>query len=269
MLPDDQQVIQIMREAATTLITPRFRQLREDEIQEKSPGDLVTIADLEAEKFLEEKLTALVPGSLVVGEEASEDSPEILERLKGDAPVWVLDPLDGTRNFAHGREPFAVIVAYCQGKETLMGWIHDPLTGETVWAAKGQGCWAGDKRLKLPTSPPFKYMKGSLSGSHAQRIKAVKGGPQSIRRLGCVGRDYMDLALGNIDFARYAFRLKPWDHAAGVLLHTEAGGYNHLIKADRSYHPDLTPAQALADNEIMILAPDRQTIEVITSMLHE
>jgi fructose-1,6-bisphosphatase/inositol monophosphatase family enzyme len=267
MLPDAQQVIQVMREVATTLITPRFRQLRDDEIKEKNPGDFVTIADLEAEKYLKGKLTALVPGSLVVGEEEAEVSPEILKRLNGDAPVWVLDPLDGTGNFAHGKEPFAVIVAYCQGGETLMGWIHDPLTGETVWAAKGQGCWAGDKRLKLPVSPLLKDMKGSLGKSHAKRLKAVQGGPQSARRLGCVGRDYMDLALGKIEFARYALCLKPWDHAAGVLLHTEAGGYNHLIKAGRSYHPDLIPAQAVENDEILMLAPDMQTIEVITFML--
>ena len=258
-----------MHEMATTLITPRFRQLRDDEIKEKSPGDFVTIVDLEAEKYLKEKLTALVPGSLVVGEEEAEVSPEILERLKGDTPVWILDPLDGTGNFVHGRKPFAVIVAYCQGREILMGWIYDPLTGETVWAAKGQGCWAGDKRLKLPASPRLKDMRGSLNKSHAKRIKAVEGGPQSARRLGCIGRDYIDLALGNIEFARYAFSLKPWDHAAGVLIHTEAGGSNHLIKAGRPYHPDLMPAQSEANNEIMILAPDMRTIEVITTMLND
>jgi fructose-1,6-bisphosphatase/inositol monophosphatase family enzyme len=269
MLPDAQQVIQVMREVATTYITPRFRQLRDDEIKEKFPGDFVTIADLEAEKYLKEKFTELVPGSLVVGEEEAEVSPEILERIKGDAPVWILDPLDGTGNFAHGREPFVVIVAYCQGRETLMGWIHDPLTDETVWAAKGQGCWAGDKRLKLRASPPLKNMKGSLGGSYAKRLKAVRGSPQSTQRLGCVGRDYMDLALGKIEFARYALCLKPWDHAAGVLLHTEAGGCNHLIKAGRFYHPDLIPAQAVANDEILMLAPDMQTIEVITSMLNK
>ena len=269
MLPDAQKVIQIMHDVATTLVTPRFRKLRDDEIKEKLPGDFVTIADLEAEKHLKEKLTALVPGSLVVGEEEAEVSPEILRRLKGDAPVWVLDPLDGTGNFARGREPFAVIVAYCQGRETLMGWIHDPITGETLWAAKGQGCWAGDKRLKLPASPPIKNMRGSLGESHAKRLKAAQGGPQYARRLGCVGRDYMDLALGKIEFARYSLCLKPWDHAAGVLLHTEAGGYNHLIKAGKPYHPDLTPAQAVANDEILMLAPDMQAIEVITLMLNK
>jgi len=269
MLPDAQKVMQIMQEAAKTLITPRFRQLRDDEIKEKSPGDFVTIVDLEAEKYLKENLTSLVPGSLVVGEEEVESNPKTLERLNGDAPVWLLDPLDGTGNFARGRKPFAVIVAYCERRETQMGWIHDVVTGETIWAAKGQGCWAGEKRLKLQAPRLLKDMRGSLSKNLAMRLKAVLGGPQSTRRLRCVGRDYIDLAMGNLDFARYSYCLKPWDHAAGVLLHSEAGGYNHLIKEGRPYHPDLMPTQAIVNDEVMLLAPDMGTIEVITSMLTE
>ena len=258
-----------MREVSKTLIKPRFRQLTDNEIKEKSPGDFVTIVDLEAEKHLKERLTSLVPGSLVVGEEEVESNPKILERLNGNAPVWLLDPLDGTGNFAHGRKPFAMIVAYCVRRETQMGWIHDVVTGETIWAAKGQGCWAGDKRLKLRGPPLLKDMRGSLSKYFAMRLKATPGSPQSTRRLRCVGRDYIDLVLGNLDFARYSYCLKPWDHAAGVLMHSEAGGHNHLIKEGGPYHPDLMPAQAVANDEVMLLAPDMNTIEVIASMLTE
>ena len=269
MLPDSQQVTEIMQRVAKTIIMPRFRQLRDNEIKEKSPGDFVTIADLESEKFLKKHLIKLVPGSLVVGEEGVDSSPLLLEHLRGNRPVWVLDPLDGTGNFANGRKPFVVIVAFCQSGETLMGWIHDPLTGETIWAGKGQGCWAGDKRLKLPYPPALKDMTGSLSKRYAERIQAIKGGPQYSRRIGCVGRDYIDLVLGNLNFARYSFHLKPWDHAAGVLLHSEAGGHNCLIKAAKSYYPALMPAEAITNNEVMILAPNMDTIEVIAHMLNE
>jgi len=269
MIPDSEKVIKIIRETAATLITPRFRQLSDGQVREKSPGDLVTIADVEAEKHLEAELTSLIPGSLVVGEEEAEDFPSVLERLKQDAPVWVLDPLDGTRNFAHGREPFAVIVAYCRGAETLMGWIHDPITDETVWAAKGQGCWKGHVRLTLPSAPPLDKMKGSLSGRVAKRLVPVQGAPRDISRVGCVGRDYMDLTLGRLHFARYAFRLKPWDHAAGVLMHGETGGVSRLLKTDRDYHPDLTPKEAEQANEVLMLAPDKATLESLATMLKD
>lgn len=268
MIPDIQKVIQIIRETAETLITPRFRQLNEGQVREKSPGDLVTIADIEAEKRLEAELTSLIPGSLVVGEEEAEDFPDVINRLKEEAPVWVLDPLDGTRNFAGGREPFAVIVAYCQAGETLMGWIHDPMVGETIWAVKGEGCWINDKRLLLGVPPPLAGMKGSLSGRVAKRLKGIKGAPTDIGRVGCVGRDYMDLALGRLDFARYAFQLKPWDHAAGVLLYTEAGGVSHLINEDREYHPDLTPEKARKADEVLMLAPDMERLMAISGMLN-
>lgn len=267
MLPDTEQVIEIIQDTASTLITPRFRQLKDGEVREKSPGDLVTIADVESEKQLEARLTALVPGSLVVGEEEAEDFPRILDRLKKDQPVWVLDPLDGTRNFANGREPFAVIVAYCQGGETLMGWIHDPMKKETIRAAKGEGCWMGKRRLILEPTPSLNKMTGSLSGRIAKRLSNKGGAPKDIKRVGCVGRDYMDLALGRLHFARYAFQLKPWDHAAGVLMHDEAGGVSRLLKADRNYHPDLTPAEAQKTEETLMLAPDRASLDRLSEML--
>ncbi len=269
MVPNTEQVIQIIQETAASLITPRFRQLSDGEVREKAPGDLVTIADVEAEKHLEAELTALVPGSVVVGEEEAENFPSVLDRLKRNEPVWVLDPVDGTRNFAHGREPFAVIVAYCRGGETLMGWIHDPIAGEIIWAGKGQGCWQGNTRLKLSSPPPIRDMKGSLSGRVAKRLKSVSDAPTDISRVGCVGRDYMDLALGRLHFARYAYHLKPWDHAADVLMHAEAGGTSQLIKTGVDYHPDLSPKVAGASNEILMLAPDMTTLESISTMLNE
>src|SRR5262249_31532208 len=108
---DPAAVIALMREVAATHILPRFRKLAAHEIHEKAPGNLVTIADLEAERALTPALTALIPGSLVVGEEAVAHDPAILDRLAGDDPVWVVDPVDGTQNFTKAVPCFAVIVA--------------------------------------------------------------------------------------------------------------------------------------------------------------
>jgi fructose-1,6-bisphosphatase/inositol monophosphatase family enzyme len=282
-LPDSSQVIEIMEAAAAAEIMPRFRHLSGDDIREKSPGDPVTVADIGSERYLSEHLTALVTGSLVVGEEGADDDPEILERIGGDAPVWILDPLDGTGNFSRGQTPFVVIVAYVEGGETRAGWIHDPVTGETISAAKGHGAYSNKKldakRLTVPAPPPLREMTGSLSKPVARRLKdlgdekdlasrsSATQRVRHIRRVNCVGRDYMDLALGDLHFSRYGFRLKPWDHAAGVLIHAEAGGYSRLVRSNTAYAPTLPSEQAMKTDEILFMAPDMASWETLTKML--
>ena len=80
----------------------------------------------------------------------------------------------------------------------------------------------------------------------------------SIRRVGSIGREYLDLALGNIQFAGFDATLKPWDHAAGVLIHTESGGYNRLGKSDNTYRPKLKFNQTKTSNETPILALNKK-----------
>ena len=256
-LPSFATVDAIIREVAADEIMPRFRELAAHEITEKNPGDIVTAADIAAEARLTAALGALVPGSAVVGEEAAEDDPGILRALGGEAPVWIVDPLDGTRNFAEGRACFAVIVAYCRGGETLAGWIHDPIAGVTTWTAVGEGAWMDGERLAAAPPVSIAEMRGSLGRKFRKRLeergKTRPGAvPASMSRLGCVGREYMDLAQGRLHFAQYAQRLKPWDHAAGVLLHREAGGFNQLTEGRGPYHPEPRIQYAT-----LLLAPDK------------
>jgi len=267
-LPDPQQVIDIVRDTAEKTILPRFRRLADEDISEKSPGDIVTIADVESEQRLEAALTKLVPGSRCVGEEAAENNPDVLRLLDGEAPVWVIDPLDGTRNFANGRSPFAVIVAYCLGGETLMGWIHNPVSGDMVWAGRGQGAWDGNGERRY-ISPPVAVsaMKGSLSKAGASKIVGAKGAPRHISRVGCVGQDYLDLSSGALHFARYAVTLKPWDHAAGVLIHQETGGYSCLVRSGKPYTPVLDADTARSDMEVLMMTPDIESWKQLASML--
>src|SRR5258706_1538626 len=112
---DVERVDRIIREVARTEIVPRFRMLRAGDIREKSPGNLVTAADMASEAALTRRLGEILPGAVVLGEEAAAEDEGLFGLLAGDAPVWIIDPVDGTINFAHGRPGFAVIVALVSG----------------------------------------------------------------------------------------------------------------------------------------------------------
>jgi fructose-1,6-bisphosphatase/inositol monophosphatase family enzyme len=273
MIPDSERVIQIMREVAAREIMPRFRNLEASDIAEKrNPSDLVTTADLEAERRLSAALTALESNSEVVGEEGAERDPGTLSLLGGEKPVWVIDPVDGTFNYARGRACFAVIVAFCMKGETLAGWILDPASDVVVSAIAGQGASITDergcRRLRVPNAKGIGDMSGSVGRRLGRLVKArrdsgLSGGPLKTVKYGCTGREYMDLAQGTLDFAQYT-RLKPWDHAAGVLIHAEAGGFNRLIESRASYRP-----QPRVMEETILLAPDEGSWEALHALFDE
>jgi fructose-1,6-bisphosphatase/inositol monophosphatase family enzyme len=267
MVPDRNRVIQIMREVAACEIMPRFRRLAHSDIAAKrNPSDLVTTADLEAERRLTVALTDFCPDSEVVGEEGAESNPDTLLLLGGEKPVWVLDPIDGTFNYAHGQACFAVIVGFCVQGETLAGWILDPITDTVVGAVAGEGAWivegGSHRKVSVSDAKCVETMAGSVGRRLARFIKTrrtlgLSGGPAKTVKYGCTGREYMDLAQGKLDFAQYT-RLKPWDHAAGVLIHTEAGGFNRITGSRARYRPGSRIME-----ETLLLAPDEATWEAL------
>ena len=226
-MPDEvsfERVGAILREAADTLIRPRFRHLDADAVTIKShANDLVTVADLETEVFLTRRLTDLLPGSQVLGEEAVYQAPETRKVLDGDAPVWIVDPVDGTANFANSNPRFAVVVALVVDGVTRAGWIHDPVPNRTIHAELGQGAWRGDTRLRVSEEVALVQMAGSVKkrGRVADHVLHVA-------RRGSAAHDYLDLVTGKLHFAHFK-KLMPWDHAAGVLIHAEAGGYGAMM----------------------------------------
>ncbi|MBI3512493.1 MAG: inositol monophosphatase, partial [Proteobacteria bacterium] len=163
-LPDAARVATIIREVAAAEILPRYQALRASDIREKAPGDFVTAADLASEAALTRRLTELVPGSVVLGEEAAAADPSVFDRLDGDAPVWVIDPVDGTINFAKGRPGFVVIVAWIHRGRTLAGWIHDPLASVMVTAERGGGTLGDGGRLHVAADTPLDAMVGAAYG---------------------------------------------------------------------------------------------------------
>ncbi len=261
--PDSRQVAEIMEAVARDIIVPRFRSLAAGEIREKEPGDLVTIADEESEARLEAELQALLPGSVVVGEEAAAEDPSVLDRLSGDAPVWIIDPLDGTANFAAGKENFAMIVALAHGGQTVAGWIHQPIAGRTGWAVAGQGTVIDGERTRVAAPTDIDKMRGFVSGpKYSGRfwpsVSRLRDAMASGRNLRCSGIEYLELASGLAHLC-VPVRLKPWDHAAGVLMHLEAGGFSALADGE-AYTP-------MVHEGLLILAPDAATWHIVRDML--
>jgi fructose-1,6-bisphosphatase/inositol monophosphatase family enzyme len=217
----------VMREAAERAIRPRFQALAAHEISEKAADDFVTVADREAEEILAEGLARLLSEAAIVGEEAAHADAGLLERLS-DPLCWIIDPLDGTHNFAHGKPPFGVLVALAENGVATGGWILDALSGRFCHAFAGQGAFVNGERVHARTTgrqPPVAAI--SLLFADAGRRESLKThiAPHyavvDIPR--CAAEQYPRLVLGENDVSIFE-RTYAWDHGAGVLFVNEAGG---------------------------------------------
>jgi fructose-1,6-bisphosphatase/inositol monophosphatase family enzyme len=246
---DLKTVADFIRETARLEIVPRFRALRPEEIREKKPGDFVTVADLAAERRLTQLLGDAMPGSVVLGEEAMAQDPARLDLLAGEAPVWVIDPLDGTGNFARGQVGFAVIVARVERGAVRAGWIYDPLGDVMAMAEAGGGAWSAGKRLAVAAETEPQLMRGAAygrtkAGLRASKVLADSGRIAGLRNLGCSGLEYLEVVLARTHFSLHS-RSLPWDHAAGMLITAEAGGVAGFLDGT-AYDPRITDRPVLA-----------------------
>ncbi|MDP9127574.1 MAG: inositol monophosphatase [Pseudomonadota bacterium] len=235
---DIDAVTTIIREVAAAFILPRFRNLQPGDTSFKIGDDPVTIADQEAELALSERLMGLLEGSKVVGEEAFSTNRGVLERISGPSPVWIIDPIDGTRNFVEGNTEFGVIVALAKQNQTIAGWLYDPTSAEVITAEKGAGAWYQGRKLKVaaPTtlSEASGFLCGELYGAGQKafgdnnigpRFKPIRAGIHEYPRL-LAGGPYFGATAPPIHFRASLRQSNPWDDAAGVLIHQEAGGYS-------------------------------------------
>jgi fructose-1,6-bisphosphatase/inositol monophosphatase family enzyme len=223
------QVEHLLRKVSEEIIEPRFAALQDDDVWMKSPGEVVTIADEEAERVLTVRLGDLLPGTPVVGEEGSSRDPRLLSCLL-DGQAWLVDPLDGTANFVAGGTDWAVMVALVERGTTVASWIWRPADQVMYIAELGQGATRNGvpMRTTQPT-PPVSEMRGAvltrfldpatsdLVATNRSRFGFVSNG-----RL-CAGVDYPALVEGDQDFVLF-WRTSPWDHAPGALFVSECGG---------------------------------------------
>jgi len=229
-LPDPARVIACLKETSAVDILPRFRSLGEGDVMEKGPDDPVTVADIASEARLSRLLPALLPGSVIVAEEAVARDPALLGRLHEDAPVWLIDPIGGTKTFMRGEAGFGIYVSLLSKGEVLAGWVHDPVSGETSYAAVGEGAWDDRRRISVAESGDFGAMRcyvhpNVYTYEEAATVRVRRSSFAAVVPIGSVGSAFRALAAGRVHIGVFA-SMWPWDHAPGVLIHREAGGYS-------------------------------------------
>jgi len=201
------------------------------EASEKSPKDLVTQADLASQQVIQEIVMDAFPDHLFLGEEdAGVDSEAPQADLNSDSWCWVVDPLDGTVNYVHGLQSFAVSIALMQGGQPMVGVVYDPLFEECFSAERGQGaevngtalqtsdCQSFEQALVVASFPP-NVQRGA---PEIEQFIEILYQSQALRRLGSAALNLCYLAAGRLD-AYWATSPKAWDIAAGVLIAQEAG----------------------------------------------
>lgn len=243
----------VLRAAAAEAVMPRFRRLAADDIEEKAPGDLVTIADREAEAIIARGLAAIRPDARFVGEEACARDPSLLRDL-GRGAVWIVDPIDGTGNYAAGRRPFALMAALIQDGETIASCILDPVDDRLAAAELGAGAYLDGMRIaQVVGSPGLSALSGIVSSfarppafqTSVSHLAATVSEAVETRR--CAGDEYPLVATGARHFALY-WRTLVWDHAPGVLFLREAGGVAARHDGTRYRPADPSGAIILARN---------------------
>ena len=225
----------ILARAAVSEIMPLFRRLRPTQIRQKTSAfDVVTQADEAAEVLITRELLAAFPSAIVIGEEAAHADPALLERIATAELAFIVDPIDGTKNFACGLPLFGVMAAVTSRGQVLAGVIHDPLRGDFAYALRDQGAWlehadGGRVDMRVAAPVPVAQMEGIVGTTFLPEPLRTQVNSRLSRLahttwLRCSAHEYRTIAAGHCHILFYN-KLMPWDHAAGWLLHREAGGY--------------------------------------------
>ena len=252
---DAERVAELMRETAATELLPRFRSLAKEDIRLKGPGDFVTVADVASEQRLAAGLAKILPGVPVVGEEAVEKEPDLVDLIaRPGESCWIVDPLDGTANFARRQGPSSPSSsAWCTTPWRSAAGSSTCRRGRMAMALKGQG-------VTLDGAP----VRRREACAAADRLRRLQG-PQGIRPPAAAGqaahagarldpatapaRSIIEILAGRADFNLYRMT-KPWDHAAGALMVAEAGG-----EAQRFDGKPYAPAQPINSGLITAIHP--------------
>jgi len=230
------------------------RQSGDIQQQYKDQQELVTSADIAADKLIISKIKKHYPDHRILSEETYTDKSQAKDLSK---PIWIIDPIDGTVNYAHGHFMVAVSIAFAIDGEVKVGLVHNPFLGETYSSIIGQGSFLNGNKLdvshqtslrKAVIATGFPYDKSTVP-EIMKRTEKVLMHIQDIRRLGSAAMDICWVANGRLD--GYFESLSPWDFAAARLIAQEAGATcGHFTPV-----PDDIPACIHCDN-LLITTPE-------------
>ncbi|TMA78416.1 MAG: inositol monophosphatase [Deltaproteobacteria bacterium] len=234
---------------ASALLRSTWRKAKT--IHHKGAVDIVTETDHAVEALVIAHLRRAFPDHAIVAEESS--SGASLVRPAADVPVWYLDPLDGTTNFAHAYPHFAVSLALGRGPDLLFGIVHDPIRNETFVAERGRGARLNDEPIGVSSTAAldaallatgFPYDRREHVDFYLGFLADFVARAQGVRRNGSAALDLCYVACGRLD-AFWEWKLHPWDTAAGALIVREAQG---TVSDFRGATFDLFGEQTLASN---------------------
>lgn len=267
-LPEPEDVMRIIRNVADNEVMPRFRNLAEGDILEKAPGDFVTVADEASEKAFTHALPELLPGSLVVGEEAVAKDRNVLNTFREEHPVWVIDPIDGTYNFKSGRSHFGILISLVRRGETQMGFLYDAPKDEFFYAVKGQGAFreSGEK-LPFPghrqgSRTAASEMVVFAGGAQPWHFKKLNDYVRGIVNIRCSLHDTLHFLRGEGDCILW-HKTTPWDQAGCTLISEEIGGYVCYLDG-QPYSPVDAP-----QDKFLLVAASREKWQLVADAIRE
>lgn len=229
---------------AGEILKRKFGKVRR--INFKGEINIVTEADCISQEYIKKSIKEKYPDHSILSEEDLE--------IKSSAPFrWIVDPLDGTTNFAHGLPIFAVSIAVEYEEEIFTGVVYNPISKELFWAERGEGAFLGKRRIKvsetnslskalLATGFPYDIREDSNNNLNHFSNFALRA--QAIRRLGAAALDLCYVACGRFD-GFWELKLFPWDVAAGILIVEEAGG---KITDFKGFPTDIYSKEIVASN---------------------
>lgn len=254
-------LLEAVRAAARQAILPRFRNLAEGEIGQKSgPADLVTLADTEAEALITAIVAPEWPEAVVLGEEGVATDPSARQRMAKAEWAVIVDPVDGTWNFAKGLATFGVILAVCYRGQPVFAALYDPVMDDWVEASAGQGASLRGPSFSRPLRVSKETERRRMNGyipmglfPMETRRRLVQDFPDfgRVTSLRCSCHEYRMVAQGHSDFTLSGPTPHPWDHAAGALAVIEAGGIVRFLDGEAYRTERLKGVLLSASNEAL------------------